>query len=86
MPKEEKRGSFHDFDPAIEDLAMERFLSGKQLYNYSTHRLKSFIRDPAQGRGVLIRAQEIAIERGKELVLSYYEKKLLAKGFNDVVQ
>jgi hypothetical protein len=83
MAKGKKRGSFHEFDPAIEDLAMERFLGGKQLYNYSTHRLKFFIRDRVQARAVLLRAQEIGVERGKELLLSYYEKKLLAKGFND---
>jgi hypothetical protein len=84
MSKKRKRDPLHDFDPAIEKLAMERFLSGKQIFDYRTHRLRSFIRDEVQGRGVLLRAQEIAREHGKELVLSYLEKKLLAKAFNDI--
>jgi hypothetical protein len=83
MPKKRKRDSLHDFDPGIERLAMERFLSGKQIYDHRTHRLKSFIRDRVQGRAVLLRAQEIAKEHGKELILSYYEKKLFGKTFND---
>jgi hypothetical protein len=83
MAKKKNRDALHEFDPAIEKLAMERFLSGKQLYNYGTHRLKPFIRDQVQARGVLLRAQEIAKEHGKELILSYYEKRLLAKAFSD---
>jgi hypothetical protein len=83
MPKKRKRDSLHDFDPGIERLAMERFLSGKQIFNYRTHRLKSFIRDEVQGRAVLLRAQEIAKEHGKELILSYYERRLLGSAFND---
>jgi hypothetical protein len=86
MSKKKNRDALHEFDPAIEKLAMERFLSGKQLYNYRTHRLRSYIRDEVQGRGILLRAQEIAKERGKELILSYYEKRLLAKGLNDAAQ
>jgi hypothetical protein len=84
MAKEKKRGSFHEFDPAIEDLAMERFLSGKQIYDYRTHRLKSYVRDDLQARAILVRAQNLAQEHNKELVLSHSEKKLLAKAFNDV--
>jgi hypothetical protein len=84
MPKKRKRDSLHDFDPGIEKLAMERFLSGKQIFDYRTHKLKKHFRDELQARAVLLRAQEMAREHGKELVLSYCEKKLLAKAFNDV--
>jgi hypothetical protein len=83
MPKNRKRGSLHDFDPSIEKLAMERFLSGKQLFNHRTHRLKSFVRDDLQARAILLRAQEIAKEHGKKLVLRYYERKLLDGAFKE---
>lgn len=68
---------FHHFDPAVERLAMERFLSGKQIFDYRTHRLKSFVRDELQGRAILVEAEAIAKEHGKKLLLRYYERKLL---------
>jgi len=84
MSKNKKRDALHDFDPGIEKLAMERFLSGKQIYDYRAHKLKPHLRDPLQARAVLLRAQEMAKKHGKELVLRYFEKKLLAKAFNDL--
>jgi hypothetical protein len=81
--KRRKRDALNDFDPGIEKLAMERFLSGKQIYDYRTHKLKPFLRDELQARAILVRAQEIAREHGKELILSYLEKRLLARAFND---
>jgi hypothetical protein len=84
MSKKKNRDALHDFDPGIEKLAMERFLSGKQIFDYRTHKLKEHFRDEMQARAVLLRAQELAKEHGKELVLSYLEKKLLAKAFNDL--
>jgi methionine salvage enolase-phosphatase E1 len=77
----ENRDPLHVFDPAIERLATERFLSGKQLFNYRTHRLKSFVRDDLQARAILIKAQAIAKEHGKTLALRYYEKRLLDGSF-----
>jgi hypothetical protein len=83
MSKKRKRDALHDFDPGIEKLAMERFLSGKQIYDYRTHQFKPYLRDALQARAVLVRAQGIAREHGKELILFYREKKLLARAFND---
>jgi hypothetical protein len=83
MSKIGKRNFLHDFDPSVDKLAMERFLSGKQIFDYRTHRLKSFLRDGLQARAILVRAQGIAKEHGKELILRYQEKRLLAKAFND---
>lgn len=74
---------FASFDPAVEPLAMERFLSSKQLFDYRTHRLKPHVRDQMQARAILIRAQQLAIEHNKELILSYLEKKLLDRAVND---
>jgi hypothetical protein len=82
MSKKKNRDALHDFDPGIEKLAMERFLSGKQIYHYRTHRLKSHVRDDLQARAILVRAQNLARDNNKELLLSYLEKKLLAKVFN----
>ena len=62
---------------------MERLLSGKQLYNYRTHRLRSNLRDDLQARAVLLEAQRLAADLHKELVLRYLEKKLLGRVFND---
>ena len=82
--KKRKRDVLHDFDPASEKLAIERFLSGKQIYDYRNHHLKPFLRDTLQARAVLVRAQQIAHDHGKELLLSYLEKKLLARAFTVV--
>lgn len=76
-----ERDPLYDFDPSVEPLAVERFLSGKQLFDYRTHRLKSFVRDDLQARAILVTAQELAKEKGQELILSYYEKKLLRGSF-----
>jgi hypothetical protein len=81
-----KRDALHDFDPGIEKLAMERFLSGEQIFDYRSHQLKSYLRDALQARAVLVRAQGIANEHGKELILRYREKRLLAKAFKIVVE
>jgi hypothetical protein len=82
--KRRKWDVLHDFDPASEKLAIERFLSGKQVYDYRNHHLKPFLRDALQARAVLVRAQQIAHDHGKELILSYLEKKLLARAFTVV--
>lgn len=72
-----------NFDPAVEKLALERLLSGKQLFDYKTHKLRRDIRDEAQARAILIRAQSLADQMDKRLVLRYYEKRLLDKVFKD---
>jgi hypothetical protein len=68
---------FQKFDPQIEKLAMERLLSGKQIFDYRTKRLHKHIRDEVQASGLLLRAQMLAQELGKELVLRSQEKRLL---------
>lgn len=68
---------FDKFDPQIEKLALERLFSGKQIFNYRTKRLHKYIRDEAQGRAVLLRAEMLATEMGRELVLRSREKRLL---------
>ena len=71
----------NDFDPAIEKLAQERLFSGKQLFDYRTHRLRRSIRDEGQARAVLIRAEALAKQLDKKLVLRYFEKRLLKRVF-----
>jgi len=76
---------FEKFDPQIEKLAMERLLSGKQIFNYRTKRLHKHIRDEVQARGLLSRAQMLARELGKELVLRSQEKRLLQQIFKTTI-
>ena len=72
-----------NIDPDIDKLAHDRLLSGKQLFDYSTHRLRGFIKDRTQARAVLLRAEVLANHLGKRLVLRYLEKRLLARSVED---
>lgn len=72
-----------DFDPAVEKLAMERMMGGKQLFDPHTHKLRRNIRDKAQARAILIRAQRLADQMDKKLVLRFYEQRLLGQVFHD---
>lgn len=75
----------NNFDPGIEKLAVERLLSGKQLYDYQTHKLRKHIRDDAQARAILLRAQDLAKHWNKALVLRHFEKRLLARAFETLL-
>jgi hypothetical protein len=80
MPKKQKKNQmFHEYDPAISELAMKRFLSGKQIFNYKTKRLHRYIRDDIQGTAVLIEAKDLAKKNGVEMRISYLEKRLLKR-------
>lgn len=75
--------SMREFDPAVEKLALERLLSGKQLYDYKTHQLHRHIRDQVQARAILLRAQALATDAEKKLILRYLEKRLLGRAFEN---
>jgi hypothetical protein len=80
MPKKQKKNQmFHEYDPAISELAMKRFLSRKQIFNYKTKRLHRYIMDDIQGTAVLIEAKDLAKKNGVEMWLSYLEKRLLKR-------
>jgi hypothetical protein len=82
MPKKQKKknqDAFHQYDPAVPELANKRAFGGKQIYDYKIKRLHSYIRDDSQGRAVLIEAMDIAREKGFNLRLSYLEKRLLKR-------
>ena len=84
MSKKRKKNSadwLNNFDPAVEKLAQERLFSGKQLFDYRTHRLRRSIRDEAQARAVLVRAEALGKELDKKLVLRFFEKRLLERVF-----
>lgn len=75
--------ALRNFDPAVEKLAMERILGGKQLFDYQTHKLRRSIRDEAQARAILLRAQALADQMDKKLVLRRWEQRLLEKVLED---
>jgi hypothetical protein len=81
--KNDPEAVFRNFDPAIDKLASERFFSGKQLFDYKTHKLRRGIRDEAQARAILLRAQQLADQMDKKLVLRYFEQRLLEKVLQD---
>ena len=86
MAKHRVKGTLQaleDYDPATRKLGMERFTSGKQVFDYRTHKLRPHFRDESQGRGALLWALHYAKKHGKELRLYASEKRLLAKIFKD---
>ena len=62
----------------IETLARERVMTGKQLFDYRTKRLKPKLRTVTVARAVLIRAQVLSAQLDTKLVLRAQEKRLLA--------
>jgi|SRR5215469_1335055 len=69
----------HQYDPQVVKLAHERLYDGRQLYDSKTHRLRKEIRDEAQGRAVLLLAEEMAKTYERALKLRADEKRLLNK-------
>ena len=72
-----------EYDPATHKLGMERFISGKQIFDYRTHKLRKEFRDKNQAIGTLLCALHYARKQGKELRLYASEKRLLSKIFKD---
>ena len=74
---------FRNFDPVIDKLATERLFSGRQLFDYVTHKLRRGLRDKAQARAILLRAQQLADQMDKKLVLRAFEQRLLEQVLED---
>lgn len=69
----------------IRKLGMDRLLSGEQIYDSTTGKLRPRYRDltRTQLRGLLLWAQHYAQKHNQELRLYYREKRFLAKIFNN---
>jgi len=63
----------------IKELAKERYLTGKQVYDWQTRRLRAQYANEIVARAVLVRAQRIARKNGGKLKLTYLERRLLAR-------
>jgi hypothetical protein len=69
-----------DSNNHIKELALRRFYSGQQVYDWKSRKLRPEFGDEIQAGAVLVRANKYARKHtGKQLQLSYLEKRLLRK-------
>ena len=85
MPRKSLYRSLQEYDPEIRRLGMDRFLSGKQLFNSNTHKLQPHysILTKGQQRGVLLWALHYAKKHHQQLRLYAQEKRLLSRIFDN---
>lgn len=70
-------------DPQLREMGMERFLSGKGIFDTHSHKPRPRYQElsHAQHRGILLWAIHFAQEQGRQLRLYAEEKRLLKKIF-----